>query len=67
MVSRKEKGHGARLLKSIRKVQGIFKAKTIFDIGNRRRVKIRHDVWSDDIPLGESFPFLFTFVASMEE
>lgn len=66
MVFGKEKGHGARLLKSIRKVEGIFKAKTIFDIGNRGRVKIRHDAWSDDIPLRESFPFLFTFVASIE-
>ena len=58
--------YGVGLWKAIRLLWEIVSSRTLFVVGNGRRVKFWRDRWCGDEPLCLSFPSLFTLASSKE-
>ncbi|RVX03513.1 hypothetical protein CK203_027825 [Vitis vinifera] len=58
--------YGVGLWKAIRLLWEIVSSRTLFVVGNGRRVKFWRDRWCGDEPLCVSFPSLFTLASSKE-
>ena len=58
--------YGVGLWKAIRLLWELVSSRTLFVVGNERRVKFWRDSWCEDERLCVSFPSLFILASSKE-